>query len=561
MSRYRTSSDRDTPARTEGDDVLTGVNNKLPAELLPAGMVSEAVNLRFRRGQAATREGLITPAHFRWSADTGTHVIRGSAIYSDPAGMEWLLIATPHKIMQLRAGTTPRTIAIPEELTAACVLVQAFNRVLLFRGADLVPWQWSGALTAAFEPVSQAPTGDASSPIPNGPDPTTQRGLAPLLMNNRLFIPYGRDTIAASDLLDYTRYDAALADFNVNDGSDDALTALYPFANNTLLVFKDQSVLAISGVYGDLDAARLDTVSREVGCIAGRSVAMVGGDVFWLSARGVFRLQQVVQERLQTAAVAVSDPIQGIIERIHWPAADGATAAVHGEYYSLAVPIDGSLVNNAILPFNTVTGAWEGLHTFPTGVQIDALQVGDYFGRKELYAVDHTSGLVHLLYYNLGGDRVSETPSEIATRLTTRGYRLGENGVKNFRRAQLTLETLNPTLTITAAADGVNETTALRTGLTRSRTAYTVFGRAPYVTTNENDDHGTRDRQDYTVIQPFQTRSGLVPGRSQALIERTPIRAHGRFLTLTIANTTGHAAVASVEVAGDETDRATRGQS
>ena len=104
----------------------------------------------------------------------------------------------------------------------------------------------------------------------------------------------------------------------------------------------------------------------------------------------------------------------------------------------------------------------------------------------------------------------------------------------------------------------MNETTTLRSGLTRSRTRSMRFGVAPWVPTNANDDHGKAGREDYTVAPPFQTRSGLQPGRQQDLIERLPVRARGRFLTFTLANATGEAALCGVEVNGDETDRATR---
>lgn len=559
MSRYApTTNPQDTTPRVEGDDVFTGVNAKLSAELVPQGYVTDAVNLRFRRNKAETREGLITPVSHRWSAGAGTHTILGSGIFSDPLGVEWLLLATPHKIVQCRAGYTPRTVAIPDTLAGPVSLVQAFNQVILFRGSLLTPWAWDGTLSSAgFVEISQAvaTNDDITSPIPNGPD---KQGLAPVLMNNRLLVPYNGSQIAVSDILDYTRYDATLDDFNVNNGSEDVMTALFPYANNTLLVLKDASVFAIYNVSGDLSGTALDRITADVGCVAGRSAAMVGGDVFWLSARGVFRLQQLLQGRLQTAAMPVSDPIQPIVDRIHWPAAGGAVAAVHREYYSLAVPLDGSTVNNAILPFNTVTGAWEGVHTFPAGVQIDALHVADYFGRKELWAVDYAAGLVYLMYYGFQKDRVGEVPSEIATSLTTRGYRLGTNAIERFRRSQISLETSNAAMTIAVQPEGVNRGVTLVSNLTRSRTAYLTFNKPAFAGNNVNDDHATPGRLDYSVVPPFQTRSGINLNRVQAIVDKRPMRVRGRFATLTIANTSGYAAVTSVQVEGDETDRAQR---
>lgn len=570
MPRYAANYNklRDTSTRMDGDDTFTGVNAKLPPELLPAGMVSMATNLRFRRGRAATREGMITPVYHRWTTN-GSHIVYGSGIYSDPQGVEWLLLATPQAVVQLRAGYTARQIALPEALTAPCSIVQAFGQVLIFRNAnaaaatgmtDIQPWVWNGQANAGFVVVDQSATTDNTVAIPNGPNTP---GLEPVLMNNRLLVPYGRDRIAASDILDYTRYDEALNDFNVNDGSETIMTGIFPFTNNTLLVLKDKAVYQITNVSGDLTAVNLDLINPDVGCIAGRTAAMLGADVLWLSARGVFRLQQVIQQRLQTAPVAVSDAISPIIERINWQAANLACAAVAGEYYYLAVPLDGSTVNNAILPYNSVQDSWEGIHTFPAGVQIDRLHVADYFNRKELYAVDYNSGLVHLLYYannferGSRKDRVLESWSEIPASLTTRGYRLGVNGFLDFRRAQLAITTGRPSIAVTANVEGASDETKLRT-ITKSGTANYRFGVAPYNPSNAGDNQQQPGRQDYSVFTPFQVQSGIMPDLVQSSTERLPMRIRGRRLQLTLNNAQGYMAVNAVQIEGDETERGVR---
>jgi hypothetical protein len=64
-------------------------------------------------------------------------------------------------------------------------------------------------------------------------------------------------------------------------------------------------------------------------------------------------------------------------------------ANVHGIYYELAVPLDGSTVNNALLIFNTVTKEWESapdLYNPSAQIQVDNLLVTNYYGDPVLYA-------------------------------------------------------------------------------------------------------------------------------------------------------------------------------
>jgi hypothetical protein len=44
--------------------------------------------------------------------------IYGSGIFSDPLGLEWLLLATAAGVWRLRDGHTPRLIETPEALAA-----------------------------------------------------------------------------------------------------------------------------------------------------------------------------------------------------------------------------------------------------------------------------------------------------------------------------------------------------------------------------------------------------------------------------------------------------------
>ena len=323
-----------------------------------------------------------------------------------------------------------------------------------------------------------------------------------------------------------------------------------------MLAFNDGSIQILTSLVGDLSQAAKEPVNNNLGCAAAGTVAQVGGDVLFLSHTGVYRVQQVIQGKLETAAVAVSDAIEPLLRRrVNWRAAHLSVAVVPGEYYFLAVPVDGATAPNAVLPYNTVTGAWEGVHTYPEGVRFDQLLEADCFGARALYGVDYATGLVYRLYALTGSDRVGETVYAIETELITRGYTLGSNESKRFNAAQVTVETWHPSVSVEVATDGQEERTELVNGWMRSRTRRMVHGAGAIDATNRNDDHALPRREDYSVEAPFYVGSGIRLERMQTQPpQRWLLRERGRYAQLTISNTQGVIALTSTQLEGAVAD-------
>ena len=550
MSRFRTYTPLDDAPAEEGDRFFVGVNMKLAPDKLPPGYLSLAINKSLRTGTAATRGGLLTPlfhnpAH---QPSGGTGAIWGSGLYSDAAGLEHLLLARTNEVWICREGEAPGTLTLPAPLTAACELVQFVNRVRLLRGAGLTPWVWDGS-SAGFVEADQSPTGNETIPVPGT--------VAAEVISDRMAMINGRDEVIFTDILDDNHYDPLLASVRVNAGSRESLVRVFPFYGTNLLAFAEQGVFLLENVTGTLADLRQTEVNRELGLIARRAVSAVGADVFFLSGTGVFRVLQAFQDRIATGATPISDPMEPFFrERIHWLAASGACSAVAGEYYYLAVPIDGAADNNALLVFNTVTNAWEGWHTFPAGVALSALHVTDWQGRKRLFAVDGTAGLVYLLHEGMV-DRIGSTVTEISDLARTRGYAFGGTGRVRSARGALDVETWRPRFALRVRSDGVNETTELIPPTTKERTRYYLHNAARYNTSNANDDHGAPYREDYSVAAgtAFQTQSGIVFDRRQATQEPFVVRERGRYFTLELTNTQGRCDLAGVSLEMAATDR------
>lgn len=473
-----------------------------------------------------------------------------AGIMAESDGREFLLLATPDGIWQVRDGTTWRekpieVVTIGTDLTAPTIgdFVQFAGRVLLFRGPDATRLRWEGG--AADEWVldqGDEDPGDGTSALPNA---TTAE-----VINNRLAIIQGRNEVIFSDIARF-RYNPLTSLFRINTGANETLVRLLPFTATSLLVFTTRSVYLLDNISGTLSSVSLAEVNRRLGLAARLAVAQIGADVFFLTREGVFRISQVVESRIATAPVAVSDPIEPFFrDRVNWRAIAGACACVVGEYFYLALPIDESAVNNALLPYNLTSQQWEGVHTFPDDVALSRLLATDYNGRRRLFAADYGKGYVYLVHEG-ACDRIGTTVHEISDELTTRGYTFEGMGFKTLTLAEVTLDTLRPSFSVELQLEGVNETRALATDRTKSRTRSYLFGVPPYTLNNANNDHAAPGRQDYSVVCSDGIKmktAGVNFDREQQTQERFPVRAQGRYAQLVISSTQGKCDVVSVRV-------------
>ncbi|HXB13896.1 MAG TPA: hypothetical protein VNZ45_18045 [Bacteroidia bacterium] len=102
-----------------------------------------------------------------------------------------------------------------------------------------------------------------------------------------------------------------------------------------------------------------------------------------------------------------------------------------------------------------------------------------------------------------------------------------------------------------------------------SPTTYDTFGTPSWVNTNIYNDHYTPLRQDYQLTLPFYLNGGTAgnPGPiSEGLYlniarEKTyryPMRSFGRYMQVTITNTSGTIAIRNISINDTESQRATR---
>jgi len=384
-------------------------------------------------------------------------------------------------------------------------------------------------------------------------------------------IPHSRDLVAASDFLNYTRYQPVLSSFRINQGSEDKLVALWKFDASTILCFKESSVYAVRNIYGNMADIFLDEISRGYGLKSAKAVVSVGRDVWFLSdQRGVVSLSLSESGKMQGLDVPISEPIQSVIDRINWPYAHNAAAAWHNNKYYLAVPLDGSTTNNKILVYDFRNQAWSG---YDESGEIDGLTdfvTFKYQGAKRLFFMadgllnlyddPHISGFVDEAVDTTNTSTRNISHTQISDEVTTRGYKCGSEDFKRFQQSNVTVSTNGVVggsggIDVVALLDGVEETKSLVTDKRFSRTKYhQPFDKADYVETNAGDDYMTAYREDYST--DFSTAitldnvntSGFDPDAHQSSTQKVRFNKGGRFMQLKISNNLGRAKVVGTAV-------------
>jgi hypothetical protein len=385
-------------------------------------------------------------------------------------------------------------------------------------------------------------------------------GREGLYFQNRLLLLYGPDYLAVSDVLDPLHYSPILNEFKLNTGANDAVVALYPFNATTLIIFKERSILAVENLYGDLSTTRLTEVTREFGCVSQASIASTGSDIVFLSQRGVISLKQTEFGISQSVVLPLSDPIQDVIEEIDQAYWEKSCGAYYNNRYILSVPVEGGDgTNQRTLVYNFLNQAWEGYWE-------GSLLVPRYYLRLIVAGTDtlcwaDESGFIHNYDYQALQDRNRVgTIQQIATSVYFRGHSGDKNPYsqtnatnnnvdhKQWTGLQFELSSWNPTYSITANFDGVNESYPIATNETKSRTAYYIYGSGTYVINNSGNNFLDPFREDYSTLPGIRCNtSGFQAGLTQSFSQKARLRRHSITMQPVVTTTSGAINIHSVK--------------
>ena len=254
------------------------------------------------------------------------------------------------------------------------------------------------------------------------------------------------DEVIASDILDTDTYDQIYAQYRFNAGEADFNVGLHSFSEDNLMVFNRNSIHLITNTTS-LQAASTKLLTNEVGCVARQSIVQVGNQVIFLSDNGVYSTQFFDEYNLRGTETPLSEPINVTIQRINKAYWQNSVGVYFDNRYFLAVPVDNSTKNNAIIIYNFLNKQWESIdQVADTGFHVSNLLVVGEGEKRGVYAVNDIGGVQKLDERVDGVDRVvtqiggSEKNINVPGSLTTRQYTLGSLERKNWKQFEMHIE-------------------------------------------------------------------------------------------------------------------------
>ena len=460
MARYKPMGRMDDPILTDGDRGFRGIDSYLEPTTLQGGTVETSQNMRLDGDIASVRKGIEFKAGAVTLTYAGDERVFASTTFSDPVtGTEFIACATKDKVILWNdQNDTGIDIAYPGGQTVAsgdnASFVQAMEKLILFRGESKDPLEWDGDYTT---PTAFTLKNNATPTAGRIECPSTNFGT---FFANRLIVPQPSDsqyTVIMSDLLDTDNFYAAESQFRINRGTADRLVGFTPYLENQLLVFFRNSIHMINNV-ALTNSAGVFEITRQHGCVARKSIAASGPQMYFLSDDGVFTLQQgldpakglgVAISKVSGEAIPLSRPIQDQFKEVNYAHADKAVGIVFDNKYYLAVPTGSSTTNNKVFIYDILNTAWTSVDSFPAGFAIDDFVTvlhGSNPQTRRLFAVsDKGWHLVEEGTTDITGTvgSASTTSTAISAKLKTRSFTLGNIDVKRWRRGQLGCEVSN----------------------------------------------------------------------------------------------------------------------
>ena len=468
--------------------------------------------------------------------------IFASGLYSDPFEPDtpWIVLVANDKVGFFAFGKASKTVSLGAyRVTTQSTIVQANNYLYLFRGDEETPLRWNGQWDSDFELVP-----DTSLPTTYGSIPKSSQAT---YYQNRLWVQSGKDNVAASDVLAFTDYDPVANEFSINTGNSDYVVSTFPFGTNTLVVFKNKSILALNNVEGSLLDVTTTEVTRQVGLIGINAVTSIGPDLAYVSYGNINLLTLTsTNNALQHKTLPLSARIRKIMDRVNWEVGDKISLGYWSNRLYVALPLDNSLFCNSVVVYNFITEQWFGEWAFNDDMNmcIQGWQVVGYLGLQRLHAITEDG---RIFVTDEGQNDISGTTlCEISTQLVTRAY--DTDGLNHIqRRMHLDVASNRPKFSVSTFTEGASEESVLITDQTYSRADSWKYADSAYDLTNANNDYNRAYRKDYsTGPNSIQPGTGFEPEMTQEL--RLPLisRRQGRLSWIEVTNTQGFISVMSV---------------
>ena len=241
-------------------------------------------------------------------------------------------------------------------------VIQVAKPVLVFDGTTV---------TAVTQGIVDGTVFGGTSPTACDFPPTSKA----IYHKNRIYCKYSKDEIAVSDYLPDVngdwKFDLTIQALTINQGDEQDIIGFYPWTRDEILIFKTNSIYAAKFADNTTspDVILVDSYVRsltfDMGCVSAKSVANVGGVVFFLSSKGIHALEPQLDTNLLSNTLPLSINIQKYIQRINQKQVHKSIGIVYNGRYYLGVPIDNSEFINHVFIYNMNNKMWESVDTYP----------------------------------------------------------------------------------------------------------------------------------------------------------------------------------------------------
>lgn len=569
---------------TNGDVSLLGMMGNTKPNLVPDNYCYRSVNKRFVNGTVTDRGGhfcsiLLNTETDGLSVPSPKPTVYAAIEYGIPnTQLTSTTTAVTPKVSAamvfcsssayiVRPGTFAQPITYPNGFTLSdsAFAIQANNVVILFPGQGIAPIQYDA--TSATSPFSFTTMPTATSASYDSIAP----GKHAVWFNNRLWV-LDDDTVHISNINDPYTYDP-LNDWPIERGTNDTGTALYKWNSNTIIVFKQRSVYYLTGIDDSLENIVLDSISTEVGCISPRGIVNTKDDMYFFSGDAIYSIKLAYSTQIQASKTNFADPVLPYFGQINGSYASGVQMTVYNNRLFMALPINGSKENNAVLVYNFINQAWEGMDKSQSttdltynnsAFNIQSWVYMPFLGTLHLFAVSR-AGYLFLYDYDTCdlNDTISASMRYPATsEFISRGYCGAQSeaygqtygaGTLNKFAEQVSFHLLSfaPTYSVSVLNDRVNDVTTFLTNKTYSNLTHTQWRQADWTPDNSNNDFNNPNRNDYSInllANPMYLWSGVYPQLRQGYALPFRVYGDGAYFMLSVTNTGGNTTISNIEV-------------
>ena len=247
------------------------------------------------------------------------------------------------------------------------------------------------------------------------------------------------DEVIGSRILDTDTYDQFASQFRFNAGTADFVVGMHSFTDDSLIVFNRNSIHLIQNTTS-LASSTNKLLTDEIGCVARQSIEQIGNRILFLSDNGVYGTEFLDEYNLRGTQTPLSEPINTTIQRINKDFQSKAVSTYFDNRYYLAVPLDTSSKNNAIIIYNFLNKQWESIDSVkePNFNISNMFVVGEGTSRG-IYIINDLGGIFKLDARNDDKDTIitqiggAQENKDIEGSITTRQYTVNSLERKRWR--------------------------------------------------------------------------------------------------------------------------------